>query len=532
MKGHVTSRYARALASLFFGTALILMLALPYAAKAESAGWQGEYFNNPYLWGQPALVRTDSSINFYWGLGSPDYRIVPDGFSVRWTRTLYFDAGQYQFFTETDDGVRLYIDGYPVISQWKDQIPTVYSAVVTLSAGNHTIIMEYYENTGAATARLWWQRLGAPAPTPTPAPSVDAWRGEYYANRWLSGSPALVRYDADIKFDWGIGSPDPRLPADDFSVRWTRDVTFESGYYRFTVQSDDGVRLYIDGRPIIDRWFDQPPTSYTVEKQMTAGVHTVMLEYYERGGGASIFLWYWKIQPPQPITAWRGEYYNNRWLYGPPAVVRNDNEIKFNWGMGSPDPRINPDNFAVRWTREMTFQEGRYEFTTKTDDGVRLWIDDRLVIDQWRDMGPGIFTYTIWLSGGTHRIRMEYYENAGAAQAELTIRGPLPVPSGGNLITCVGRYNSWVKVYQRTADGRWLDINPRGWGPVDPSGYLKIDGLPVDYFRYGMQGHPYKVELWVNGRLVQQVGNTDIGQPEFRIRPNADNYTPWRCPVQ
>lgn len=530
MKGKVVFRDQKALASLLIGTALMVMLILPGAAKADGAGWQGEYFNNPFLWGEPALVRTDGSVNFYWGLGSPDPAIQADGFSARWTRRLRFDAGLYQFFTETDDGVRLYIDGYPVIDQWKDQVPTVYSTVVNLFEGEHTIVMEYYENSGGATARLWWQVAGAPTPTPTPVPPGAAWRGEYYANRWLSGNPALVRYDADIKFDWGVGAPAPYLPADNFSVRWTRELDFEAGYYRFTVQTDDGVRLFVDGRPVIDKWFDQSPTAYTTEVELSAGRHSIMMEYYERGGGASAFLWFWKINAPEPITGWRGEYFTNRWLYGPPALVRSDEEIRFTWGEGSPDPRVNRDEFSVRWTRQMTFQEGRYEFTTITDDGVRLWVDGRLIIDQWRDMANGKFTFSMRLSAGTHTIRMEYYENRGAARAELQIKGPIPVASGGNLITCVGLHDSWIKVYQRTAQGTWLDINPHGWGPIDSTGHLKIDGLPVDVARYGMQGHPYKVELWYHGRLTAQVGNTDIGQPEFRIIPGRDNPTPWGCP--
>ena len=58
-------------------------------------------------------------------------------------------------------------------------------------------------------------------------------------------------------------------------------------------------------------------------------------------------------------------------------------------------------------------------------------------------------------------------------------------------------------------------------------GFLKIDGLPVDYFRYGDRGHPYRVEQWINGWLVRSVGNIHRGEPEFRVRPDTDNFTPW-----
>jgi len=70
-------------------------------------------------------------------------------------------------------------------------------------------------------------------------------------------------------------------------------------------------------------------------------------------------------------------------------------------------------------------------------------------------------------------------------------------------------------------------VNPRGWSALSADGTIKIDGLPVDYARYGDRGHPYRVEQWVNGTLVQAVGDTSRGQAEFRIRPNRDNTTPW-----
>ena len=79
------------------------------------------------------------------------------------------------------------------------------------------------------------------------APPVKsgAWFGEYFANRTLSGGPTVSRYDDAVNFDWGAGSPDEDLPADNFSVRWTRDEWFVGGTFRFTVLADDGVRLWV-----------------------------------------------------------------------------------------------------------------------------------------------------------------------------------------------------------------------------------------------------------------------------------------------
>jgi len=140
------------------------------------SGFAGQYYPNKTLSGSPTVTRTDSAINFNWASGSPASGIGIDYFSVRWTRTVSFPAGMYRFTTITDDGVRLKIDGATVIDKWLNQPATSYSVDRTLAAGNHTVIMEYYENTGAAVAKLVWTLVGGATPTPTrtptPAPST------------------------------------------------------------------------------------------------------------------------------------------------------------------------------------------------------------------------------------------------------------------------------------------------------------------------------------------------------------------------
>lgn len=111
--------------------------------------------------------------------------------------------------------------------------------------------------------------------------------------------------------------------------------------------------------------------------------------------------------------------------------------------------------------------------------------------------------------------------------------GPALEVARGNLVTCVAPPPalSWIKAYRLTAEGTWEDVNPRGWTSVRGDGYLKVDGLPVDYATFGGVGNPYRVELWVNGQVVRSAGIFHQGQPAFRIRPEADSVTPWPCPV-
>lgn len=378
-------------------------------------GWLGQYFNNPDLSGSPALTRFDSQIDFDWGDGPPDPSIVADGFSVRWTRTLNLPAGDYNFFAYADDGVRLWVDDVQVLNQWEDQEARQWLSARPLAAGNHTIKMEYYDRTTRAAARL-----GIVNTTDYPQPQQwewGTWKGEYFDNRDLSGDPRMVRRDNQIAFNWGNGSPDPSIPADGFSVRWTASLYLQAGTYNLFPYADDGVRLYVDGARVIDEWRDQGPTQFRSLLYLSEGVHFIRMEYYEREAEATAHLW-WHNTTAYP--QWRGEYYANKDLSGNPVVVRNDASIDFDWP-DSPAGGIPHDGFSVRWTGILNLDEaGYYVFKAYVDDGVRLWVDGFQGLNEWRDQGATEFTSILPLSAGVHFVRMEYYQNVFGAQARLT----------------------------------------------------------------------------------------------------------------
>lgn len=124
----------------------------------------------------------------------------------------------------------------------------------------------------------------APAPQPTPAPTpipTAMWTGLYYNNTDFSGAPTLIRQDPAINFNWGLGSPGPGIRADEFSVIWTTEQYFSAGTYRFFAQSDDGVRVYVNDRLIIDGWGVHPLTGYFADVQLPAGTHRLRVEYFE-----------------------------------------------------------------------------------------------------------------------------------------------------------------------------------------------------------------------------------------------------------
>ncbi|MBC7256117.1 MAG: hypothetical protein H5T66_08465, partial [Chloroflexi bacterium] len=166
----------------------------------------------------------------------------------------------------------------------------------------------------------------SPSPTETQVPTVpkQAWVGEYFANKALAGEPALIRQDAAIDFQWGLASPAPEVPVDNFSVRWRGRWPLEKGLYDFYSYSDDGVRLWVDGILVIDQWRDQPPTLATGQISLDTGEHMIQVEYYESGEGAEVRVW-WEMKAAYPH--WRGEYFNNPNLEGQPALVRGDETL-------------------------------------------------------------------------------------------------------------------------------------------------------------------------------------------------------------
>lgn len=152
---------------------------------ASGTGLTGSYFPNRTLTGSANTTRTDATINFDWGNGSPLAGIGSDNFSVRWQGEIQAPTtGTFTYTTTSDDGIRLWINNQLLIQNWTDHAPTNNSASVALTAGQkYPIKIEYYENGGGAVAKLLWQYPGVgqqivpanylyPAGAGTGAPSV------------------------------------------------------------------------------------------------------------------------------------------------------------------------------------------------------------------------------------------------------------------------------------------------------------------------------------------------------------------------
>ena len=250
---------------------------LAISATPFPNNWRGEYFNNRDLAGTPALVRNDPQIAFNWGSGSPGSGVPNDNFSARWERTVFLENATYLFYAYSDDGIRVFLNDTLIINQWQDAQNRVFSARVTVPAGQHRLRVEYFEREGNAYAFFNWE-LAAEA----------SWVGEYYNNVSLLGPPVFVRQDTRIDFNWGSGGPNGLNLADNFSIRWTRDVDFANGAYEFLANSDDGVRVYEGGNRLIDQWGPNDGTQTFRREVVLSGRRQIRVEYYEGMGNALV----------------------------------------------------------------------------------------------------------------------------------------------------------------------------------------------------------------------------------------------------
>lgn len=214
-------------------------------------------------------------------------------------------------------------------------------------------------------------------------------------------------------------------------------------------------------------------------------------------------------------------------------VSRREGDIRFQWQYGSPDPAISPDTWSARFTSRLVGPvNGPVSFYASTDDGVRLWIDGQLIINRWVNQSQkestGVFAMQ---AGKSYSFRMEYYDNAGRATAELfwsaqdLQRAHVPatafVRDGSP-----GEPNSTQTTLSATADamvrgGTHANINFGGSLTVDvKSDHPKVTDFQREgLFRFDITGIAQNVtlaKLRLNGRLNSSE-NSEVAVEVFEV---------------
>ena len=197
-----------------------------------------------------------------------------------------------------------------------------------------------HDQDGAPRAR--WRRHGL-TPLGRRAGAVDGplpahyWNAPPGVNAIPGTSPELAREEEAIDHDWDEGSPGPGIATNRFVARWSRTMTFAPGDYEFAVTADDGVRLYVDGVAVIDRWIDQGPTT-TAPRSRWMAVRTRSSWSTTRTGEAR-----WPLRAMRAVGGpqrWPGTRASTGTRPMPPAsrpfrtgrpMLRTDETFDFDW---------------------------------------------------------------------------------------------------------------------------------------------------------------------------------------------------------
>lgn len=342
-------------------------------------------------------------------------------------------------------------------------------AALDLDGDGVSNLVEYQKGTDPTDATS----KPAPTPTPTPTPSPTPVAGEpgvkieYW--RTITGN-TVASLLADPRYP---GAPDQtdilsalNLPANqgnNYGARMTGFVVpTTSGEYTFSMASDDEsiLRLSTDSteanlkeiakvpsavKPGIYTRFASQKSSkvmleagkrYRFEVLFKEGTYDDHLTVAWEGPGITLTpipasnlqqpIDAPVVVPVQLISGFVGQYFDGV-AFNKHVLTRPDPDLNFNWGSGSPDARIPKDKFSVRWTGQFlpphTAGTQDYTFSTTTDDGVRLWVNGKLVVDKWITQSAKTYTATIPMEAGVYQsVLMEYFEGGYGAVAGLAVK--------------------------------------------------------------------------------------------------------------
>jgi len=370
-------------------------------APATGTGLRAQYFNDAgdgNYFTTSVLSRVDATVDFNWS-GSPATGVQSDNFSVQWLGQVQpATTGNYIFSTESNDGVRLWVNDTLVIDNWTEHATAIDNTVPIAMTANslYNIRLEVFDRVGVAVARLMWTPPGGtsqiipqirlfPAPPLNQPPLVNAG-----ADRTIS-LPNTVQLTGTVSDD---GQPNPPGA---LTYTWSKisgregsdnPVVFSNPNALTTTVTFPDSDIYVLRLSVFDGAVTvSDDITVTVNPAPNGGGTGLLGQYYNDPGGASRFVTF--------------------------VLSRTDSTIDFNWGEGAPGPGLQIDNFSVRWTGKVqAVVSGSYVFSTSSDDGVRLWVGGQLVIDDWVNHAETLrSSVPITLQAGQlYDIRLEFFD--------------------------------------------------------------------------------------------------------------------------
>ena len=272
--------------------------------------------------------------------------------------------------------------------------------------------------------------------------------GTYFKHSDFAGR-TVHRLDETVNFDWGTGAPIATIHHDYFSIRWTGQVEVPaSGDYTFYIQTDDGGRLWVNNQQLADNWRTPETPEASGSLALEAGKkYDLKYEFHETYGNARArLLWSApgitksvvprsQLYASSPLGLYSdvlrltngllATYYNDGDLSSSTTFVRVDPTLDFAWKGKPPAAGLDAKNFSVRWSGQLLpLRSGPTTFHVPAEGGVRLWLNDQPIIDEWENRKPGERTGTAALTAGERcEVRLEFSNAADKPSFALAWSG-------------------------------------------------------------------------------------------------------------
>jgi hypothetical protein len=345
------------------------------------------------------------------------------------------------------------VDGTVVAYRWRSSLdgdlgPEASFDTSSLSVGNHTIYLKVQDNNGAWSEEvshiITVEAVAIPIVSSFEANPTNISGGQSSTLSWNVLGATTVTIEPRIG---DVASTGTELVSPAATTTYTLTATNTAGSTTATVQV---VVSAVPSLPVINSFTASPenitPGGSSTLSWNVSGATTVSIDQ----GIGSVALVGTETVSPAVTTTYTltatnaagsttasvtvviacptgqllAEYYNytpqaEPVFSGAPVFSQCEDSINYDWSTGGPGHGIGNDYFLARWTGTFSFDEGGYTFIARVDDGVRLWVDDSLIIDEWRPQAATEFSVTHELLPGEHQVKVEYFERMGAAVCQV-----------------------------------------------------------------------------------------------------------------
>lgn len=266
----------------------------------------------------------------------------------------------------------------------------------------------------------WSFKIDTSNPTPPEELPTGTWAVQYFNNKELTSQCNATSFDRTFIFqDWGDGAPASGCNSNQWSARFSRQISFAGGHYDFMLEADDWARIFVDGTLVVNKW--DGASQHHEGFDISGGPHEVKIEFADTEGAAKVSAWWWGPgfnvpHDTQDTNQWFANYWINQtqWWDAFANVNEGTGILNHDWGYDNPGWDMPSDNFSAKYRRNQYFECGTYRFIISHDDGAKFWLDDVLKVDRWSG-AIGYYEFIIPVTRGTHLLQVDMYEDGGAA---------------------------------------------------------------------------------------------------------------------